>query len=54
MKACVEHITALRYKLRMFGVPINESTIVLCDYEIVVINSSKLGYILNKKHCELD
>ena len=53
MKACVEHITALRYKLRMFGVPILESTKVLCDNESVVRNSSKLESTLNKKHCSL-
>ena len=30
-KTCVEHITALRYKLRMFGVPVDGPTKVLCD-----------------------
>ena len=53
MKVCVEHITALRYKLRMFGVPILESTKLLCDNESVVRNSSKLESKLNKKHCSL-
>jgi hypothetical protein len=53
LKACIEAITALRYKLRMFGVPIDDSTKVLCDNESVVKNSSKLESSLNKKHCAL-
>ena len=53
LKACTESITALRYKLRMFGVPVDDSTKVLCDNESVVRNSSKLESVLNKKHCAL-
>ena len=53
LKICVEHIIALRYKLRMFGVPIDESAKVLCDNESVVRNSSRLESSLNKKHCAL-
>ena len=50
MKACVESIHALRYKLRMFGVPVNDATRVLCDNKSVVKNSSLLASTLNKKH----
>ena len=50
MKSCVESITALRYKLRMFGVPVEEPTNVLCDNISVVNNSSKIESTLNKKH----
>jgi hypothetical protein len=53
MKNCVEHISALRYKLRMFGVEMNETTKVLCDNQSVVNNSSKIGSALNKKHCSI-
>ena len=53
LKACTEAITALCYKLRMFGVLIDDSTKVLCDNESVVKNSSKLDSSLNKKHCAL-
>jgi hypothetical protein len=53
MKICVEQITALRYKLRMFGVPIDEPTNVLCDNESVVNNSSKVESVLNKKHSSI-
>ena len=50
MKTCVEAITALRYKLWIFGVPIDEPTNVLCDNISVVNNSSKIESTLHKKH----
>ena len=53
MKNCMEHIVALRFKLRMFGVPIEGPAHVLCDNQAVVNNSSKLESILNKKHCSI-
>ena len=53
MKTCVESIHALRYKLRMFGVPVNDATRVLCDNESVVKNSSLLATTLNKKHSSI-
>ena len=53
LKTCIEHVTALRFKLRMLGLPIDDSTKILCDNESVVKNSSKLDSSLNKKHCSL-
>lgn len=53
MKVCVEQITALRFKLRMFGIPVNSPTDVLCDNQACVNNSSKVESVLNKKHCSL-
>jgi hypothetical protein len=55
MKACMEGIVALRYKLRMFGVPIpaGEPANVLCDNQGVVNNTSKVESILNKKHSSI-
>ena len=50
LKACVEAITHLRYKLRMFGIPIDGPTLVFCDNESVVKNSSLVESVLNKKH----
>ena len=50
LRICLEAITALRYKLRMFGVPIDDATSVLCDNKSVVNNSSKVDSVLNKKH----
>ena len=46
-KTCVEQISALRYKLRMFGVPIDGPTNILCDNESVVKNSTRIDYSLN-------
>ena len=53
LKICMEHITALRYKLRMFGVPIDGPADVLCDNMSVVNNSSKVESVLNKKHSSI-
>ena len=49
MKACVESIHALRFKLRVFGVPIDYDTQIFCDNESVVPNSTKVESMLNKK-----
>ena len=49
-KTCVEEISAVRYKLRMFGVPLDGPTSVLCDNESVVKNSSRIDSTLHKKH----
>ena len=53
LKTCTEHISALRYKLRMFGVPIDGPTDVLCDNQSVVTNSTLIDSSLNKKHCSI-
>ena len=53
MKTCVEHKIALRYKLRMFGVPIDEPTKVLSDKKACVDIFSKVESTLNKKHSSL-
>ena len=53
MKQCIEDIEHLRFKLRMFGVPLDEdnsSTYIFCDNEGVVNNSSFVQSTLNKKH----
>ena len=50
MKNSVELIAALRYKLRMFGVPIGGSTGILCDNEVVYKNASTPKSKLRKKH----
>ena len=52
-KCCVEHITALRFKLRMFGIPIDGPAKIFCDNESVVKNSSILSSTLNKKHSSI-
>ena len=52
MKVCFEAIIHLRYKLRMFGVPIppDHATHVFCDNESVVNNATRVESVLNKKH----
>ena len=52
-KTCVEHIAAIRYKLRMFGVPLDGPTNVLCDNESVVKNSSRIDSTLHRKHVSI-
>jgi Reverse transcriptase (RNA-dependent DNA polymerase) len=50
MKTAVEQIEALRYKLRMFGIPIAGPTSVFCDNNAVVLNSTIPESTLSKKH----
>ena len=50
MKICMEHVVALRYKLRIFGIPVDGPADILCDNQSVVNNSCKLSSVLNKKH----
>ena len=49
-KKSVELIATLRYKLRMFGVPIDGSTDIFCDNEKVYKNASMPKYQPRKKH----
>jgi hypothetical protein len=50
MKNAIELIEALRYKLRMFGVPIDGVTNIFCDNEAVTKNCSDPTSKLKKKH----
>jgi hypothetical protein len=50
LKAATEHIEGLRYKLRMFGVPLEGPTTILCDNNSVVLSSSIPESRLKKKH----
>ena len=50
MKTAVEHVEALRYKLRMFGIPMEGPTNVFCDSEEVFKNTSIPDSTLKKKH----
>ena len=43
-------IEALRYKLRMFGIPIDGSTNIYCDNEAVYKNTSIPESVLKKNH----
>ena len=50
MKTAVEQVEALRYKLRMMGIPVNGATNVFCDNEAVFTNTTKPESTLKKKH----
>ena len=50
MKISIELIEALRYKLRMFGIPIDGPTNVFCDNEAVTKNMIYPESTLKKKH----
>ena len=54
MRSCIEEVRGLRYKLRMFGIPIgDEPTNIFCDNQSVVNNCSKIESLLNKKHTSI-
>ena len=50
LKTAVELVEALRYKLRMFGVPLLGPTNMYCDNEAVFKNVSNPTSMLRKKH----
>ena len=50
MRSAVDMIESLRYKLRMFGIPIEGSTNVFCDNEAVTKNCGTPESTLKKKH----
>ena len=49
-RAALESVEALRYKLRMFGIPLDGPANMLCDNQSVVVNSQKPHSTLHKKH----
>ena len=57
LKVCVETIEGIRFKLRMFGIPLrskdseeDEPTRVYCDNKSVVGNACRIDSTLDKKH----
>jgi len=50
LRIATELIEALQYKLRMFGVPVEDPTNVYCDNKSVVINASIPTSVLSKRH----
>ena len=53
LKIATELIEGLRYKLRMFGVPLSGPARVFCDNESVVKSSTFPESALKKKHCSV-
>ena len=50
LRIATELVEALRYKLRMFGVPLDGSTTGFCDNQSVVVNAKIPSSTLKKKH----
>ena len=50
LKLAVELVISLRYKLLMFGVPLEGPTDMFCDKGIVFKNMSTSKSVLRKKH----
>ena len=50
LKTAVELVIAMRYKLRMMGVPIDGAARIFCDNEAVYKNASFAASTLKKKH----
>ena len=53
MKTAVEQIEALRYKLRMFSIPLEGPTNIFCDNESVFKNASIPDSTLKRKHTSI-
>ena len=53
LKISIELVEGLRYKLRMFGVPISGPARIFCDNKSVVSNTSFANSVLKKKHCSV-
>jgi hypothetical protein len=53
MRIAVERAEALRYKLQMFGIPIDGRIDILCDNMSVVKNTSLPQSVLSKKHTSI-
>ena len=53
MRVLVEMLIGLRYKLRMFGVPLDRPCNVFCDNEAVTKSTMRAGSTLKKKHISI-
>ena len=47
---CLEAVEGLQFKLRMFGIPVEGPTDVMCDNNSVVNNLQHPESVLSKKH----
>jgi hypothetical protein len=53
LKRAIELIEGIRYKLRMFGIPLDDLTLVFCDNQAVVLNSTQTETTLKCKHVSI-
>ncbi len=50
LKTAIDHIEAIHYKIRMFGIPLDGATNIICDNESVVMNTTHSESTLKRKH----
>jgi hypothetical protein len=50
LKQSIDIVEGLRYKLRMMGIPVDDTTTIYCDNEAVVRNSTAPESMVKKKH----
>ena len=50
---CLDVVESLRFKLRMFGIPVDGPTDVLCNNNSVVNNYQRPEYVLSKKYLSI-
>ena len=50
LKTAIEQVIALRYKLRMLGIPLDGPARIFCDNEAVYRSASDVTSVLKKKH----
>ena len=53
MRSCLEAIEGLRFKLRMFGIPVEGPADVMCDNNSVVNSGQRPEAVLSKKHLSI-
>ena len=53
VKTAIKQIESLHYKLRMFGIPVEDPTNVFCDNESVFKNATIPDLTLKKKHTSI-
>ena len=53
LKVATEMVEGLRYKMRMFGVPLDGPSRMYCDNESVVKNTTFPESPIRKKHCSI-
>ena len=49
MKQAAEYVRGLRYKLRMFGIPVSEPAFIFGDNQSVLCNTTKSELMIKKK-----
>lgn len=52
-KIAIDLVEALRYKLRMFGIPIDGASVILCDNIAVVLNATQSESAIKRKHVSI-